>query len=954
MITDPRHSSTRDLGLIFNTMNRTRTSSIVHATAVCLGWALLAGMQTAFPQQPTRQQTTDKPATAGRQIEFARDVQPIFKQHCLKCHGPQKQEGGLRVDNRASLLRGGDSGEAAVVVKNSKRSRLMQLITHDDIDQRMPPSGPALSSRQISDLRDWIEQGAVMPAAAVPPTDATTQLHWAFRPIERPKIPQIKSSQIRTPVDAFIQHRLAEKGLKPAAAADRLTLIRRLYLDVHGLPTTPAQRRQFTTNTSETAYEELVERVLANPHYGERWARHWLDVVRFAESNGFETNRERPNAFHYRDYVIEALNSDRPYNQFVADQLAGDVTGRPAATGFLVAGPYDLVKSPDINLTLMQRQDELADMINTTSTAFLGLTVGCARCHTHKFDPIPQQDYYALQAVFSGVKHGERPLHSERSSERARKMQQLERDVEDTQLKLGQLGISFPINARRNIDTFAPVIAHAVRFRILKTNQSQPCLDELEVYCTATEGPVRNIALATSGTVASSSSNLPGYKIHQLAHVHDGKYGNSHSWISNESGRGRITLRFPQPMEIDRIVWGRDREGQFQDRLPLEYVVEVATKPEVWRVVSSHTLRSKLKENLPPEKLRQVKQLQARLEELQLQRTRLAEFKDQTVYAGTFQQPGPTYRLYRGDPLSRREQVKPGGLTMFGKPSLEFDTPEQHRRQHLANLITANDNPLTARVIVNRLWQYHFGTGIVSTSSDFGTNGTAPSHPQLLDWLASELLASDWSLKHVQRLILLSHTYRQSSQPQADAIRTDADCRTLWRFPPRRLEAEVIRDSMLHVSGVLQLKLGGRGFNPFRVVKETVHHYFPKDKFGPADWRRMIYMTKFRQEQDAVFGLFDCPDGNQTIASRSRSTTPLQALNLLNSNFVLSQSQLFAERLQSTSSSPTAQVQTAFSLCFGRLPDAAEQDSALKLMTDHGLPALCRALFNANEFLFIP
>ena len=232
-----------------------------------------------------------------------------------------------------------------------------------------------------------------MPAAAVPPTDATTQLHWAFRPIERPKIPQIKSSQIRTPVDAFIQHRLAEKRLKPAAAADRLTLIRRLYLDVHGLPTTQAQRRQFTTSTSETAYEELVERVLANPHYGERWARHWLDVVRFAESNGFETNRERPNAFHYRDYVIEALNSDRPYNQFVADQLAGDVTGRPAATGFLVAGPYDLVKSPDINLTLMQRQDELADMINTTSTAFLGLTVGCARCHTHKFDPIPQQDY---------------------------------------------------------------------------------------------------------------------------------------------------------------------------------------------------------------------------------------------------------------------------------------------------------------------------------------------------------------------------------------------------------------------------------------------------------------------------------------------------------------------------------------------------------------------------------
>jgi len=901
-----------------------------------------------------KSQTEPSRGQAQVQITYARDVQPILKQHCLKCHGPTKQESGLRVDRRAQLLRGGESGQPAVVSGNSQRSLLLQLISHTDPDQRMPPSGSPLKPDQIARIRVWIDQGAVMPETPGSDAAADTTDHWSFQPIERPEIPHLQTETIRNPIDAFIQSRLAESGLKPSAAADRLTLIRRLHLDLHGLPVTPEERDRFLQDGSPTAYERLVESALASPHYGERWARHWLDVVRFAESNGFETNRERPNAFHYRDYVINSLNSDRPYDQFVTDQLAGDAWGQIAATGFLVAGPYDLVKSPDINLTLMQRQDELADIINTTGTAFLGLTIGCARCHGHKFDPIPQRDYYALQAVFAGVQHGERPLNPVAAEQLAQRRQQIEHKIDELQQRLAKLGVPLPINVRQNLDRFAPVVARSVRFRVLKTNGSEPCLDELEIYCTSRHGKVRNIALASLGVVASSSSNLPGHKIHQLAHVHDGLYGNAHSWISNEHGRGWVALQLPQPMEIDRVAWGRDREGRYQDRLAVEYVIEVATEPGGWKTVSSHKLRTIARVGDNPQLRQRIADLQADQADWRRRLKQLTQSSQAMVYAGRFSQPGPTHRLYRGDPLSKRERVQPGGLSLLGSNPLAFDAAEQQRRRHLAGVITAQDNPLTPRVIVNRLWQYHFGTGIVSTASDFGTNGTAPSHPRLLDWLASELVECGWSLKHIQRLILLSHTYRQSNQPQAAGLRIDADCRSLWRFPPRRLEAEAIRDSMLHVSGVLRLELGGRGFNPFRVVMETVHHYFPKESFGRDDWRRMIYMTKFRQEQDAVFGVFDCPDGNQTIASRSRSTTPLQALNLLNSKFVVAQSELFAKRLQHEVSSKTDQARRGFALCFGRPPDPAELRSALKLIEQHGLPALCRALLNANEFLFIP
>ncbi|MFT7640195.1 MAG: hypothetical protein ACI9G1_001935 [Pirellulaceae bacterium] len=353
-----------------------------------------------------------------------------------------------------------------------------------------------------------------------------------------------------------------------------------------------------------------------------------------------------------------------------------------------------------------------------------------------------------------------------------------------------------------------------------------------------------------------------------------------------------------------------------------------------------------------PERAAMGRKWSTQLESLRAEQQRLS--LTTVVYSGNFSQPGPTHRLYRGEPLAKREEVGPDALEVMGTLGLEMNAPEQQRRKALAQWITSSENPLTARVIVNRLWQYHFGRGIVATPSDFGANGIKPSHPELLDYLASELIRNDWSLKHIHRLILTSGTFQQSSAPTENGLKIDAGSQFLWRFPPRRLEAEAIRDSMLQASGAMDLKMGGPGFSAFEVSMENVRHYFPKQNYGPGDWRRMVYMTKVRQEKDATFGVFDCPDNSQVVPRRSRSTTPLQALNLLNSPFVLQQADIFADRLRAGSDSPSDQVAFAYQIAYQRRAEQEEIEGAAKFIASHGLAAFCRALLNSNEFLFIP
>ncbi len=817
----------------------------------------------------------------------------------------------------------------------------------------------------------WLEAGTA--------DDDPLKSHWAFRPPQPVSPPNAArtGARITNPIDAFIDEKLESKGLSMSPEADRVTLIRRLYLVMLGLPPSPDEVREFVSDRRSSAFERLVDRVLDDPRYGERWARHWLDVVRFAESNGFETNRERLNGWKFRDYVIAAFNRDKAYDQFIREQIAGDAFGADVATGFLVAGPVDIVGSPDPTLTLQQRADELDDMVNTTGTAFLGLTLGCARCHNHKFDPISQKEYYGLTAVFAGVKHGDRA--ESMPAEEKSKIDRLGLLIAELESKLkrfaavpGNSERSTPnsskarrlrsaVNARENIEVLESVQAKYVRFTVLSSNSGEPCLDELEVWSGG-----RNIGLSTAGTRATSSGTLPGHAIHKLEHVNDGQVGNSHSWISNQDGRGWVQLELAESARIEQLVWGRDREGAFGDRVPVNYRIEVALLSGEWKLVASSDDREPFPgatkkpvgpvyrfEEWPPSDGDQGRQLLAQLEQTRKERDTLVTRP--MVYAGTFSQPGPTHRLHRGDPMQKREIIDPATLAIYKPMTLPGDEPERQRRIKLADWVANPENPLPARVLVNRVWQYQFGVGLVDTPNDFGHNGSTPTHPELLDWLAREFMNQGWSIKALQRKILLSSTWKQSSAPRIEANRVDASCRLLWRFPPRRLEAEAIRDGILSVAGALDGRMGGSSFYLHEVDRENVYHYHPKEEFGPAETRRMIYAFKVRMEQDGVFGAFDCPDGSLVVPRRSVSTTPLQALNLYNSKYILQQSASFAARLRrEAGSGPDAQVRRAWQLAFSRDPAPVEAAEAAALISQHGLPALCRAVLNANEFLFVP
>lgn len=914
----------------------------------------------AWPHNAAGDQPPPQPA---QPVEFTSQILPLLQTKCWDCHGPETQESHLRLDRREAALQGGNSGEPALVPGKANLSHLIQLVRGEDPQRRMPPDkSDRLTAAEIQLLTEWIDQGADWPSNRSAQEQRREPVnHWSFQPPQSPIPPAINDPWVVNEIDRFVLQGLRARSLEPNPPASRAELARRLSLDILGLPSSPESIQSFQSDSNPRATQLLIERLLASPHFGERQASYWLDLVRFAETNGYETNRERPQAWPYRDFVIRSFNEDKPYDRFVKEQLAGDAMGAPEATAFLVAGPYDLVKSPDINLTRMQRQNELDDMIATTGTAFLGLTIGCARCHNHKFDPIRQTDYYAWQAIFAGVQHGDRTisLTKEAEQEIARLVERQASLREALRPFLKRPLASRPsVNARDNEERFASVPARFIRFTVLATNSSEPCLDEIEIFSDST-----NVALASVGAKATCSSALPGHAIHRIEHVHDGRFGNSYSWISNEQGRGWIQIELAKTAPIQRIRWSRDREGLYSDRIATEYRIEAAVEPNQWFTVASSADRVPWSNGgrtepeydfaaAPPS---EVKQGRDALDEFRrIEQRKLALQASTTVYAGTFQPPGPTHRLFRGDPAAQREIVSPDTLSALGKLSLAGDSTEQTRRAALAEWIAAPNNPLTARVIVNRIWQQHFGTGIVATASDFGAAGARPTHPELLDWLATQLVDHGWSLKHVHRLILNSATYQQSSKPRPKALSADGLATWLWRFPPRRLDAEPIRDSILSVAGTLDLRQFGPGFSAFEVQNENVRHYFPKQAFGPEDWRRMIYMTKVRLEREAVFGVLDCPDGAISVPRRSRSTTPLQALNLFNSPFMIQQSELFADRLRrECGTGSDEQVQRAYWLAYGRAPSPDERAAACEFIRSETLAAFCRALLNSNEFVFL-
>ena len=917
----------------------------------------------------------------------AREVSAILVDQCVSCHGPAQKKGGLDLSRRATALKGGKSG-TAIVPGSPDLSLLVDKVT----DGEMPPKG-ALRREQVAAVRAWVEAGATYASEPLSPRRAGADW-WSLRPIQTVSTPKLHghpghatdpTDWIKTPIDAFILAGLKANGLSPAPAADPATLIRRVSFDLTGLPPTPEAVDDFVaaSATDLRAFETLVETLLASPQYGERWGRHWLDVVRFGESQGYETNLPRPGAWPYRDYVIRAFNRDTPFPQFVLQQLAGDGDNtdwlNQAATGFLVGGTHDIVGNQTIEGMLQQRADDLDDMITATGTTFLGLTIQCARCHDHKFDPIAQKDYYGFQAIFAGVNHAEREMAAADPEGRRREaaaiaveLAQVERRL-DAHEPLARPYRDTPVrrmvSPRRNVERFEPVEARMVRLTILATSdRTEPCLDEVEVYSTATvdRAPAHNVALASAGGKASASSEYPNAAIHKIAHLNDGRHGNGRSWISRVPEKGSITIAWPEPATIDRVVWGRDREGAYRDRLATEYYLEAALEPGRWQVVASSLDRVRYDAsasagkstsstaNVTPEEARERAELTARQAKLRARLSQLgATLK---VYAGTFSQPGPTHLLVRGDPTRKGPEVPPATVAAI-QPKLVLDasTPESQRRAALARWLADPANPLPARVMVNRVWHYHFGRGIVATPSDFGFNGAPPSHLELLDWLVSTFIAGGWRLKPIHRLIVTSAVYRQSSRLDLQAQDIDRDNRLLWRMTPRRLEAESLRDAILATSGRLDTRMGGPGYNIWEPNTNYVAVYKPRTELGPDAFRRMVYQFKPRSQPDPTFSAFDCPDAALVAPRRNVSTTALQALNLLNSRFVIQQATYFAQRLEAEAGPyPGRQVERGFRLAFGRGPSSSERIAAVALIASHGSAAFCRALYNANEFVYVP
>jgi hypothetical protein len=921
-------------------MNGKRRSSPGH-------WLLLVALASGPP-----------PRALADPVDFRRDVWPILQERCVRCHGPAKQKSSLRLDSRAALLKGGDNGPA-IVAGAPEKSYLLELVSARKGDLRMPPDGEGLSAAQIDTLRRWIAEAANWSADFAP----ATARHWAFEPVTRPAVPDVKSGRfaIHNPIDAFLTAKLVERGLKMAPPADPRTLIRRLTLDLTGLPPTPEAVEEFVNASSgggeETAYRTLLDRLLASPRYGERWAQHWLDVIRYADTSGYEFNAVRPNAWPYRDYVIASLNADISYPRFILEQLAGDTLGVDPATGFLVTPPFPsrIEVGQEAAAIAQARYNGLDEVVQNLGSAILGMTVGCARCHDHKFDPVSTRDYYRLVATFAGLQFVDRPWRS--GPLPVEEIRSAEQRLADLRNRLQALPAWREVEPVRTTDYFRPVTAKWIKLTVRDTFTGRgyaPALDEVEVWTPGSNGkPPRNVGSAEAGARVRSSG--PDQSLGASdAFLNDGQVGSQSRWVARDridKARAWVEIELPEPTLVHGLVTTCDYQEQGNDlvaakwRTLKQWHIEVAQQPGQWRTV----VAANRDQGLTEAEITGRKALEQRFAQAA---ERLGEL--QNIFAGRFRTPEPSHVLRRGNPLEPREVTGPGGIAVLGGYELTTDAAEAERRLALARWLGRPEHPLTARVLVNRGWRHHFGVGLVDTPSDFGTQGERPTHPELLDWLASEFMARGWKLKDLHRLICTSAAYRQSSRPDAAALKADADSRLLWRFPPRRLEAEAIRDSILFSSGSLDLTMGGPGINFYQPRSKPDSRWLPVEKPGPETWRRTIYLLRVRGADDGLFQPFDVPDCGQVRAKRSTSTTPLQAMNLLNSPFIIEQAQRLADRAQREAGQDVdRQVQRVFTLTLARPPAEQELAAGVAVARQHGLATVARALFNANEFLFL-
>jgi mono/diheme cytochrome c family protein len=810
------------------------------------------------------------PPPANRPVDYARDVKPIFARACYRCHGEKKQKSGYRLDLRATALKGGDLGRT-ILPGHSADSPLVRYVAGLDPDLQMPPNGERLTAEQIGLLRAWIDQGAKWPAdgsAVANPAD-----WWSLKPITRPRIPDARSAsfQVRNPIDAFVLARLREKGLTPSPEADRRVLVRRVFFDLIGLPPTPEQVDAFVADPARDAYEKLIDSLLASPHYGERWGRHWLDVVHFGETHGYDKDRPRPNAWPYRDYVIRAFNADKPYGRFVREQIAGDVLYPGTddgieALGFLAAGPWDAIGHLEVPESKIDgkvaRHLDRDDMVSNTTGTFLSLTVHCAQCHNHKFDPITQEDYYRLQAVFAALDRADRPY-----------------DPADRVLFARQAGWRRKASAAR-----AKVQA------ILTEARHQGGQD------------VTAIGKALAGGIAPRATVDDATELLERRRALIGKV----------LGEAKAT------------EW---RAAEAAQRKAEEELRKLTGRHPI-RIVYAGTVH-----------------------------TGTGNFRGTGAAGG---QPRDIHILTRGDVTRPGREVGPGAIASLpgidGRFALRPGHTEGDRRAALAAWVADPKNPLTWRSIVNRVWQYHFGRGIVDSPNDFGRMGQAPTHPELLDWLAADFRDNGQSLKALHRRIVTSSTYRQASVGDLANARIDGDNRYLWRQNRRKLEAEAVRDAILSVSGQLDRRMGGPSFQDFAIEKAENSPHYQYHLHDPEDsksHRRAVYRFVVRSQPEPFMAALDCADPNLAVDKRNETLAPQQALALLNNRLTLVMAKHFAARVERPAGDDAGRVAAAFRLALGRGPADAERDLLVGYVCAHGLANGCRVVLNLNEFLFV-
>lgn len=794
---------------------------------------------------------------------FRSSVLPVLKSKCLKCHGlGEKVKGGLKLTSHEDLLKGGDSGPA-IDTDDLPGSVLLQAVHYDGLE--MPPSGK-LPDKEIKILETWVNNGAAWPKGLdltqVKPGEITEEdrAYWAYVPraeVVPPKV--VQQNWVKSPVDSFVLAALESAKLAPAKPADRLTLMRRVYYDLTGLPPSPEEIDAFLADSSPTAYEKLVDRLLADPAYGERWARHWLDVVRFAETNGYERDGIKPYAWRYRDYVIRSFNDDKPYDQFVKEQIAGDEIARKnwSADAVIAAGYHRLGLWDDEPADPLQaRYDELDDIVATTAQTFLGITMNCARCHDHKIDPIPQRDYYRFLAFFVDI-----PRLSET------------RDVRSE-------------NSLADISSPEQKKAYEAEFQ-----KRQSAVQKL-----------------TAQMVAIEDAAIK-----------------------------------KMPAEEQRASEGLDRP-------------QVVKKIKDFLDEANWTTYQKLRKE------------KTDLEKQPDPRSVLAMSVNNVVV-----RPEPAHILARGNPHAPTDQVNPGFPSVIDPkdpviPEPAPDAKSAGRRTVLAEWIAQPDNPLTARVIVNRVWQHHFGKGIVGSPNDFGQYGEQPTNQELLDWLANDFVAGGWKFKRLHKLICMSAVYQMSSQANDKALEIDPSNQLLWRYPIRRLSAEELRDSMLAVSGLLDRRMFGESIYP-RIPKEVLAGQsvpgqgWPETKFEDSH-RRSIYVHIKRSLRLPILSMFDQADTDTSCPSRYVTTVPTQALGLFNGVFTHELADAFVKRLvKEVPKDEAKRVERAIRLTTGRKAATAEIKRDLdfihalvekeKLDSEQAWEAYAVLLLNTNEFVYL-